>query len=178
MAARTPFAGVTRTIEASSTRPQYLGALALLLLGTTAAAFLGAMASVRADDFYAQLAKPAWAPPAGVFGPVWTVLYALMAIAAWLVIRAQGWPRARTAIILYSVQLVFNALWPWLFFRWRLGGAALMEIAVLWILVLLTVRAFWRARPLAGMLLLPYLAWVWFAAALTYAVWHRNPGAL
>jgi tryptophan-rich sensory protein len=136
------------------------------------------MASVRAAEFYAELAKPAWAPAAGVFGPVWTVLYATMAVAAWLVIRALGWPLARPAIVLYAAQLAFNALWTWLFFRWRLGGAALVEIVVLWILVLLTVVAFWRARPLAGMLLLPYTVWVSFAAALTYAIWRRNPGVL
>jgi len=102
----------------------------------------------------------------------------LMAIAAWLVVRAWGWPRARPAIALYVIQLVFNALWPWVFFRWRLGGVAVAEILVLWVLLLLTVAAFRRARPLAAALLLPYLAWVTFAAALTYAVWQRNPGAL
>jgi tryptophan-rich sensory protein len=165
-------------MESASTRPPHWGALVLLLLGTGSAAFIGATASVRAAEFYAQLAKPAWAPSAGVFGPVWTVLYVLMAIAAWLVVRASGWPRARPAMILYAVQLGFNALWTWLFFRWRLGAVALVEILVLWALVLLTVRTFWRARALAGMLLLPYLAWVAFAAALTYVVWSRNPGAL
>jgi tryptophan-rich sensory protein len=155
-----------------------LGALALLLLATGAAAVIGAVASIRAADFYQQLAKPAWAPPAQAFGPVWTVLYVLMAIAAWLVVRSWGWPRARPAIALYVVQLVFNALWPWVFFRWRLGGVAVAEILLLWALLLLTVAAFRRARPLAAGLLLPYLAWVTFAAALTYAVWQRNPGVL
>lgn len=154
------------------------GALALLLLATGAAAVAGAIASIRAADFYQQLAKPAWAPPAQAFGPVWSVLYVLMAIAAWLVVRAWGWPRARPAIALYVVQLAFNALWPWVFFRWRLGGAAVVEILLLWALLLLTVAAFRRARPLAAALLLPYLAWVTFAAALTYAVWQRNPGVL
>jgi tryptophan-rich sensory protein len=76
------------------------------------------------------------------------------------------------------MQLGFNALWTWLFFRWRLGIIALLEILVLWSLVLLTTRAFWRTRRLAGLLLLPYLVWVSFAAALTYAVWRSNPGLL
>ena len=154
------------------------GALVLLLGGTGAAALTGAIASVRAGDFYQQLSKPTWAPPAQVFGPVWSVLYVLMAVAAWLVIRAWGWPRARPAIALYALQLVLNALWTWLFFRWRLGWVAVVEILVLWAMLLLTVRAFWRVRRLAGGLLLPYLAWVTFAAALTDAVWHRNPGVL
>jgi translocator protein len=159
-------------------RGSYGGAFALLLLCTAAAAFTGAIASVQAADFYQQLAKPAWAPPAAVFGPVWSVLYVLMAVAAWLVVRTRGWPRARPAITLYLAQLALNALWTWLFFRWRLGGAALGEILLLWMLLLLTVRTFWRARRLAGVLLLPYLFWVTFAAALTYAVWNRNPDVL
>jgi len=154
------------------------GALALLLLATGAAAATGAVASSQAGDFYLRLSRPSWAPPAAVFGPVWTVLYILMAVGAWLVVRARGWPAARPAITLYAVQLVFNALWTWLFFRWRLGGPALAEIVLLWVLVLATVLTFGRARRLAGALLLPYLAWVTFAAALTHAVWRRNPGVL
>ena len=153
-------------------------ALGLLLLVTASAALIGGTASVRAADFYRQLAKPPWAPPAQIFGPVWSLLYFLMAIAAWLVVRSRGWPHARPAISLYIIQLGFNALWTWIFFRWRLGGIALLEILILWTLVVLTVATFWRTRQLAGMLLLPYLAWVTFAAALTYEVWRRNPGLL
>lgn len=154
------------------------GALALLGLGTAVAAIAGASASVQAAVFYQQLSKPSWAPPAEVFGPVWSVLYVVMAVAAWLVVRAWGWPRARPAIALYIVQLAFNGLWTWLFFRWRLGGLAFVEILVLWTVLLLTVTTFFRVRRLAGVLMLPYLAWVTFAAALTYAVWRRNPGVL
>jgi tryptophan-rich sensory protein len=154
------------------------GALVLLLLITAAAATIGAAASVRAAEFYHQLGKPTWAPPPQIFGPVWSVLYLLMAVAAWLVIRAEGWPRARRAMTLYVVQLALNALWTWLFFRWHLGGVAFVEILILWGLVLLTAGVFWRASRLAGMLLLPYVSWVTFASALTYAVWQRNPGVL
>ena len=154
------------------------GALALLMGGTGVAAFIAAMASVPAGDFYHLLSKPAWAPPAQLFGPVWSVLYVLMALAAWLVIRARGWASARPAIALYTLQLVLNALWTWLFFRWRMGWVAVLEIVALWVLLLFTALAFWRARRLAGALLLPYVAWVTFAALLTYAVWRRNPGVL
>ena len=153
-------------------------ALALLVGGTGLAALIAAIASVRAADFYQLLSKPTWAPPAEVFGPVWSVLYVLMTVAAWVVIRARGWPYARPAIVLYTVQLMLNALWTWLFFRWRLGWVALVEILALWAVLLFTALDFWRARRLAGGLLLPYLAWVTFAAALTYAVWRRNPGVL
>lgn len=159
-------------------RNAHWGTLALLGLATALAAIAGASASVRSAAFYQQLSKPSWAPPAQVFGPVWSVLYVLMAVAAWMVVRAEGWPRARPAIALYIVQLAFNGLWTWLFFRWRLGGLAFVEILVLWTLLLLIVVTFFRARPLAGVLMLPYLAWVTFAAALTYAVWRRNPGLL
>jgi tryptophan-rich sensory protein len=154
------------------------GALALLLGGTAAAALTGAIASARAGEFYQQLARPSWAPPAQAFGPVWSVLYVLMAVAAWLVVREGGWPRARPAIALYALQLVLNALWTWLFFRWRLGWAAFVEILALWALLLLTVWTFWHVRRLAGALLLPYLAWVTLAAALSYSVWRQNPGVL
>jgi tryptophan-rich sensory protein len=142
------------------------------------AAAAGATASVEAAAFYQQLSKPSWAPPAQVFGPVWSVLYVLMAMAAWLVVRAWGWPRARPAIALYIVQLALNGLWTWLFFRWRLGGLAFVEIVVLWTLLLLIVTTFFRVRSLAGLLMLPYLAWVTLAVALTYAIWRRNPGIL
>jgi translocator protein len=160
-------------------RPRaHWGALALLVGGTAVAALIGALASVRAADFYALLSKPTWAPPPQVFGPVWTVLYVLMALAAWLVIRALGWPRSGPAMALYTLQLVLNALWTWLFFRWHAGWVAFAEILALWVLLLFTTVAFWRAGRVAGGLLLPYLAWVSFAAALTYAIWRRNPGML
>ncbi len=162
----------------SSRADAHWGALAFLLVGTGAAALTGAIASARAGEFYQELSRPTWAPPAHVFGPVWSVLYVLMAAAAWLVVREWGWPRARPAIALYGLQLVLNALWTWLFFRWRLGWAAFVEILALWTLLLLTVWTFWRVRRLAGGLLLPYLAWVTFAAALTYVVWRQNPGVL
>jgi tryptophan-rich sensory protein len=145
---------------------------------TFAAAALGAIASADAGEFYARLVRPAWAPPGWLFGPVWTVLYALMAVAAWLVWRVGGWRRQGGALVLFLAQLAVNALWTWLFFAWRLGGAAFAEILLLWILVAATVAAFWRVRALAGALLVPYLAWVSYACALSFAVWRLNPALL
>lgn len=130
------------------------------------------------DDWYEAIEKPGWNPPDAVFGPVWTILYLMMATGAWLAVRARGWPGARPALTLYALQLALNALWTWLFFAWRMGGAAMLEILVLWGMVLATTVAFWRARPLAGALLLPYLAWVGFAAALTWSIWRGNPALL
>jgi tryptophan-rich sensory protein len=105
---------------------------------------------------------------------VWTVLYAFMGVAAWLVWRR----RAYGPIALFVVQLALNALWTWLFFAWRQGAASFVAIVVLWLLIAATMAAFWRVRRAAAALLAPYLAWVGFAAALTYAVWQRNPGLL
>jgi tryptophan-rich sensory protein len=145
---------------------------------TFVAAAIGARASVDAQSFYAELSQPAWAPPAWLFGPVWTALYALMAIAAWLVWRAHGFAAARIALVLFIVQLACNALWSWLFFAWRRGALAFVEVLILWLLIAATVVAFWRLSKLAGVLLVPYLCWVTFAAALTLAVWQRNPALL
>lgn len=156
---------------------QLLGLLGWLIL-TFAAAALGAIASVNAGAFYQQLVRPAWAPPGWLFGPVWSVLYLLIGIAAWLVWRERGLRGASTALSLFLVQLVTNALWTWLFFTWRQGALAFGEILILWALILGTVVSFWRVKPLAGVLLLPYLAWVTFATALTLATWKLNPQLL
>ena len=150
-------------------------ALAAWLTASFAAAALGAVATRQAPEFYAQLARPDWAPPGWLFGPVWTLLYAMMAVAAWRVWRKAGFG---TALYLFLAQLALNALWSWLFFAWRLGGAAFGEILLLWLLIAATVAAFFRIDRLAAALLVPYLAWVSFACALTYAVWRANPQLL
>ena len=158
-------------------RDQVLGFLGWLA-ACFAAAALGGFASASAGAFYRELTRPAWAPPAWLFGPAWTVLYVLMAVAAWLVWRDRGFRGARAALALFLVQLAVNALWTWLFFVWRQGALAFGEIVVLWALILATIIAFWRVRPAAGALLLPYLAWVTFATALTWAMWQGNRAAL
>ena len=109
---------------------------------TFAAAAVGGWASANAPGFYALLNKPSWAPPAAVFGPVWTVLYLLMAVAAWLVWKESRAREVRRALSFYLLQLALNALWTWVFFAWRQGGWALAEIVVLWILILITLAAF------------------------------------
>lgn len=155
-----------------------LASLALWMLLSLAVAVVGGLASIEAGAFYAQLRLPVWAPPGWVFGPVWTLLYALMAVAAWLVSGTAPSRRRTIALTLYVAQLVPNALWSWLFFRWRLGGLALADIAILWILVSLTRQTFHRQRALAALLLLPYLLWIGFAMALNYVVWRLNPQLL
>lgn len=155
----------------------------LALLGWVALAVLagavGAIASLDARVFYGALVKPTWAPPGWLFGPVWTTLYVLMGIAAWLVWRTPtDVVTRRRALALFVTQLALNALWTWLFFAWRQGALAFGEIALLWLAVAITAWQFGRVRRLAAWLLVPYLAWVSFAAALTWAVWQGNPGQL
>ncbi|MDT0139314.1 TspO/MBR family protein [Acidovorax sp. PRC11] len=153
-------------------------ALAGWLLLSFAAAGVGGIASAQAPQFYAELVQPPWAPPPGVFGPVWSVLYTLMAIAAWMVWREPAGAARRQALVLFCLQLALNALWSWLFFQWHRGAWALADIALLGACVAATFVAFLRLRPLAGLLLLPYLAWISFAAALNYTLWQLNPGLL
>ena len=164
-------------MTASSKQKDILGLISWLLVSFAVSA-IGALASIEARSFYGQLTQPAWAPPAWIFGPVWTALYALMAVAAWLVWRAGGFDMHRTALTLFLVQLALNAIWSWLFFALHWGAAALADIFLLWIFILATLIAFWRIRPLAAVLLMPYLAWVSFASVLNYSVWQLNPQIL
>jgi tryptophan-rich sensory protein len=154
----------------------------VVLLGwlavTFAAAAIGGFASGNAKEFYQALSLPEWAPPAQLFGPVWAALYLLMGVAAWLVWRRGGFDRSGGALPVFVVQLGMNALWTWLFFFWRLGGWAFTEIMLLWALVATTLVLFWRVRPIAGLMMVPYLAWITFAAALCRAIWHMNPEQL
>ena len=112
-------------------------------------------------------------PPDGVFAPVWSVLYAAQAIAAWLVWRSDRDDRA-PALRLYGAQLLLNTAWSLIFFGLRAPGLAVVEIALLWVAIAATVRAFHSRSQPAGLLMLPYLAWVTFAAALNVEIWRRN----
>ena len=153
---------------------QILGLIGWVILSFAASA-VGAIASIQAQSFYTQLSQPEWAPPPFVFGPVWSLLYALMAIAAWLVWRSGGFKANRIALSLFVGQLLLNALWSWLFFSWQLGALAFVDIVLLWILIVITLVSFWRVSTLAGALFIPYLLWVSFAAALNLSIWQLNP---
>jgi len=154
---------------------QLIGLLGWLLV-VFATAVLGAVASVKAQAFYAQLIKPEWAPPAVVFAPVWSGLFLLMGISVWLVWRSQ---RARPApFVLFFAQLAANAFWSWLFFAWHQGALAMVDVLVLLALIAATMSAFWQNSRLAAVLLGPYLLWVAFASALTWSVWQGNPSLL
>ncbi|MGZ8470710.1 MAG: TspO/MBR family protein [Gemmatirosa sp.] len=154
------------------------GGTLAIVLATAATAGIGGIASARAGDFYLALQRPGWAPPSWLFGPAWTALYVLMAIAAWMVWRVRERRGARHALLLYGAQLALNALWPWVFFAWRRGALAAIEIVLLLLVLVATARAFARVRRRAAVLLLPYLLWVAYATALTWSVWRLNPDQL
>ena len=136
---------------------------------------LGAIATTpEIDGWYKTLAKPTWNPPASVFGPVWTTLYVLMALAAWLVWKPAGFQAAAMPLTLFGVQLVLNVAWSWIFFGMHQPGWAFVEIVILWLAIAATTWAFFRRSQLAGWLLVPYLAWVSFAAVLNFTIWQLN----
>lgn len=157
-----------------------------------AAAGVGGIATSRSvTTWYRTLERPSWSPPDWLFGPVWTLLYAMMAVAAFLVwrrafgggggVRAGGEipdvrPAARVALVVFGVQLVLNALWSWLFFAMRSPLAGLVEIVVLWMAIAATIALFWPLSRVAAGLMVPYLAWVSFATALNGALWWLNRG--
>jgi len=150
---------------------QWLVLVGFLVLTFGAAALGGATTSGSVRDWYPTIAKPSWTPPGWVFGPVWTGLYAMMAVAAWLVWRKVGWGGA---LIWFGVQLVLNATWSPVFFGMRQIGWACVNIVLLWGAIAGTMVVFWRVNAVAGMLFMPYLAWVSFATALNFAIWRLN----
>jgi len=150
-----------------------LAAFLVSLVLVIIVAALGGIASADAAGDYGKLAQPGWAPPSYLFGPVWSALYLLMAVAAWLVWRVD--PRWRNpAIIAYGVQLVLNLLWSPLFFGLGWRGLALVDIVLLDLAVAVTITLFWRIHRPAAAMMVPYLAWILFATALNYSVWSLN----
>lgn len=144
------------------------------LVGALAITFLaGVIGTPFVDrDWYRRLSKPRWAPPPAVFGPVWTALYAMIGLSSWLVWRRQ--PTDRPALVLYALQLALNALWTPVFFGARQLGLAFAVICSLWFAAFATAVRSARVRVAAGLLFLPYLVWVAFAAALNLAIWRRE----
>ena len=138
---------------------------------------LGAIATTpEIQGWYKTLAKPSWNPPDSVFGPVWTTLFVLMGIAAWLVWQREGFNAAAKPLSLFAVQLALNVAWSWIFFGLHQPGWASVEIVILWLAVFATIMAFFRSSKIAGGLLVPYLAWVSFASVLNFTIWRMNMG--
>jgi len=131
----------------------------------------GLTTNSNVPNWYAGLEKPAWTPPGWIFGPVWSFLYLSMAVAAWLVWRRGN---ALVPLTLFAVQLAFNAAWSWLFFGLYNPGAAFIDVVLLWAAIVATMLVFWFRSTIAGLLFVPYLAWVSFAAVLNFTIWRLN----
>jgi tryptophan-rich sensory protein len=168
-----------QSIEPATTwRPTMLRQV-MVLIGFIAVCFasagLGAAATATSvDGWYQTLTKPSWNPPDWLFGPVWTALYLMMAVAAWFVWRGHGWKAARSALIWFGIQLSLNVLWSFLFFGWQRPGLAFAEIIALWLAIVATGLAFQGKSVTAAWLLAPYLAWTSFATFLNFMIWRLN----
>ena len=153
---------------------QWLALGAFVAVCFTAAALGSMFTTPEIAGWYAHLNKPQWTPPNWVFGPVWSTLYLMMAVAAWLVWREHGLRGAVLPLALFAAQLLLNTLWSIIFFGLHRVGLAFFDIALLWGAILVTMMAFWRVVPLAGWLMLPYLLWVAYASALNFTIWRMN----
>lgn len=148
----------------------FLGALALCWI----VAGLGSLATFsQIPTWYATIAKPAWNPPSWLFGPVWTVLYLLMAISLYLLWTSKNKDKAR-AIDFFYIQLILNILWSWIFFGWHQIGLALVEIILLWVFIFATIISSYKVSRIGSWLLIPYILWVSFAGYLNYTIWMLN----
>jgi translocator protein len=159
------------TVSTTNPRAHRWLALAAFVAAAALAAAIGGLGVSGTTEEYRSLRQPAWAPPSWLFGPVWTVLYATIALAGWLVWRRVGFT---AALWVWTAQLVLNAIWTPLFFGAGQYGLAFADIVLLWAGVVATIVLFWRIRRAAALLLLPYLAWVTYAGALNLAIWLLN----
>ncbi len=155
--------------------------LVIAIVVSELAGIIGSFFTVSAiPNWYSTLIKPALNPPAWVFGPTWTTLYALMGIAAWLVWKRwdQGDPstrlRVKTALTIFGLQLFLNAIWSIIFFGLHSPGWALVDIVLLWLAIVWTMVVFYKISKPAAYLLIPYLLWVSFAGYLNYSIWMLN----
>ena len=146
-----------------------------VLIAQGAGGIGGFFTASKIPTWYMTLVMPSWQPPSWVFGPVWTTLYFLMGVAAAMIWsqRKQS-PQAKTALIVYGVQLVLNILWSVFFFGLQSPALAFVCIVVLWLAIVATIYHFWRIRRVAGVLLIPYIFWVGFASVLNYTIWSLN----
>lgn len=159
-----------------TTRARWAG-LVVFIVVCLGAGGLGAIATTpEIEGWYKTIEKPIWNPPDSVFGPVWTTLFVMMAIAAWLVWKSEGFKAARMPIVLFAGQLSLNVAWSWIFFGMHEPGWAFAEIVILWLAIIATTVTFFRCSSVAGWLMVPYLAWVSFASVLNFTIWRLNAG--
>lgn len=150
---------------------KWLGLIGWILV-CLAVGFLSAQFSP--DIWYQSVQKPIWMPADWIFAPVWTVLYLIMGVAAWLVWKDRGFSGAATALGVFAGQFLFNAAWSVLFFGLHRPDLALIDIGLLWVAIVITIFFFHNKSPAAAFLLLPYIAWVSFAMILNFEIWRLN----
>jgi tryptophan-rich sensory protein len=154
---------------------KHIPVLIAFFLITFLAAFIGNFFTMpNIQDWYSSLNKPSFSPPNWLFGPVWTILYFLMAISAFLVWQRRENSQAKKALTFYFIQLVLNTLWSIIFFGWHNLGLAFVEIILLWVFILLTLISFYKIVRIAGILFIPYILWVSFAGFLNFTIWQLN----
>ena len=151
-----------------------LTAVVSILIAQSAGIIGSVFTSSGLQSWYGTIAKPSWNPPAWLFGPVWITLYTMMGFASYLVWQQRQMPGAKFALVVYGIHLFFNALWSILFFGLKSPGLAFAEILILLLLIIVTTILFWRVNSWAGALMIPYIAWVLFAAFLNYTIWRLN----
>ena len=161
-------------MSATAPKHPWIGLLVLIVICFAVSGVGGAVTYPEIENWYAKLVKPTWTPPDSVFGPVWSALYLCMAIAAWLVWRQRGLAGALGPLPLFGVQLLLNTAWSWLFFGLHSPGAAFVDILLLWTAIAATMIVFWCRSTVAGLLFVPYLAWVTFASFLNFGIWRLN----
>jgi tryptophan-rich sensory protein len=152
----------------------WIGLIVLLVVCFAAAGIGGAVTTPKIGTWYSTLVKPSWNPPAWIFGPVWSALYFCMAVAAWLVWRQGGFSGAKVPLTQFVVQLALNVLWSCIFFGLEKPGLAFGEVLLLWLTIVTTMVLFWLRSMIAGILFVPYLAWVSFASFLNFMIWRLN----
>ena len=159
-------------MKLTSDRSKDLVGLAFWVVLTFSVAALASQ--FEPDEWYTNIAKPTWTPPGWLFGPVWGILYLSMSVSTWLVWLQRHKTAVSRSLIFYFAQLAINGIWSWLFFGRQWIGLALIDLIVLVILVAITVVMFLRVRKTAGLMLLPYLLWISFSAALNFQIWRMN----
>ena len=152
----------------------WLGLIVFLFVCFAAAGIGGAVTTFKIGTWYSTLVKPSWNPPNWIFGPVWSSLYLCMAVAGWLVWREHGLVGAKLPLALFGIQLVLNVLWSCIFFGLEMPGIAFVEVLLLCTAIAATMVTFWSRSMTAGLLFVPYLAWVSFASLLNFAIWRLN----
>lgn len=158
-----------------SKRQDKKGSAAALCIAVILSFMPGLFGSMfRPDEWYEGLVKPALNPPGWIFGPVWTLLYITMGVSAWLVWRQRAMGPVHGVLLVFAIQLLLNGLWSYLFFGLQKPDFALMDILFLWAAIACTLIAFWQRSKAAGLLLIPYLAWVSFAVYLNFQIWRLN----